>query len=155
IETSEIKKLPKCLEKYTTEFNYLFEQIYKFKNIDDIDNEDLKTSLVYNFGNNLRKFLEIYLFYKYPNEIKSLDKELIKKFFKDNRNDNSDENHQKIIAGIINRYHNEYSHLREVLSRGMQPIDIKEAKKIAEFILETIEQNDKQQYEALIESIGK
>ncbi|EAI3388914.1 RloC protein [Campylobacter jejuni] len=155
IETSEIKKLPKCLEKYTTEFNYLFEQIYKFKNIDDIDNEDLKTSLVYNFGNNLRKFLEIYLFFKYPNEIKSLDKELIKKFFKDNRNDNSDENHQKIIAGIINRYHNEYSHLREVLSRGMQPIDIKEAKKIAEFILETMEQSDKQQYEALIESIGK
>ncbi|MBX2745544.1 AAA family ATPase, partial [Campylobacter jejuni] len=28
IETSEIKKLPKCLERYTTEFNYLFEQIY-------------------------------------------------------------------------------------------------------------------------------
>ncbi|ECP7375654.1 AAA family ATPase, partial [Campylobacter jejuni] len=27
IETSEIKKLPKCLERYTTEFNYLFEQI--------------------------------------------------------------------------------------------------------------------------------
>ncbi|HEF6632206.1 TPA: AAA family ATPase, partial [Campylobacter jejuni] len=25
IETSEIKKLPKCLERYTTEFNYLFE----------------------------------------------------------------------------------------------------------------------------------
>ncbi|HDX3443715.1 TPA: AAA family ATPase, partial [Campylobacter jejuni] len=31
METSEVKKLPKCLEKYTTEFNYLFEQIYKFK----------------------------------------------------------------------------------------------------------------------------
>ncbi|EJE0449164.1 AAA family ATPase, partial [Campylobacter coli] len=29
METSEVKKLPKCLEKYTTEFNYLFEQIYK------------------------------------------------------------------------------------------------------------------------------
>ncbi|HDX3690161.1 TPA: AAA family ATPase, partial [Campylobacter jejuni] len=27
METSEVKKLPKCLEKYTTEFNYLFEQI--------------------------------------------------------------------------------------------------------------------------------
>ncbi|EJR6098354.1 AAA family ATPase, partial [Campylobacter jejuni] len=26
METSEVKKLPKCLEKYTTEFNYLFEQ---------------------------------------------------------------------------------------------------------------------------------
>ncbi|EOH7606281.1 AAA family ATPase, partial [Campylobacter jejuni] len=57
METSEVKKLPKCLEKYTTEFNYLFEQIYKFKNIDGINDEDLKTSLVYNFGNNLRKFL--------------------------------------------------------------------------------------------------
>ncbi|EAH4799950.1 RloC protein, partial [Campylobacter jejuni] len=55
METSEVKKLPKCLEKYTTEFNYLFEQIYKFKNIDGINDEDLKTSLVYNFGNNLRK----------------------------------------------------------------------------------------------------
>ncbi|EAH7734824.1 RloC protein [Campylobacter jejuni] len=156
IETSEIKKLPKCLERYTTEFNYLFEQIYKFKNIDDTYNEDLKISLVYNFGNNLRKFLEIYLFFKYPNEIKSLDKELIKRFFNDTyQSDRIDENHQKIIASIINRYQNEYSHLREVLSRGMQPIDIEEAKKIAEFILKTIEQNDKQQYKALVESIGK
>lgn len=155
IETSEIKKLPKCLERYTTEFNYLFEQIYKFKNIDDTYNEDLKISLVYNFGNNLRKFLEIYLFFKYPNEIKSLDKELIKRFFNDTyQSDNIDEN-QKIIAGVINRYQNEYSHLREVLSRGMQPIDIEEAKKIAEFILKTIEQNDKQQYKALVKSIGK
>ncbi|EAK0112693.1 RloC protein [Campylobacter coli] len=155
IETSEIKKLPKCLERYTTEFNYLFEQIYKFKNIDDTYNEDLKISLVCNFGNNLRKFLEIYLFFKYPNEIKSLDKELIKRFFNDTyQSDDIDEN-QKIIAGVINRYQNEYSHLREVLSRGMQPIDIEEAKKIAEFILKTIEQNDKQQYKALVESIGK
>ncbi|EDJ8750998.1 RloC protein, partial [Campylobacter coli] len=155
METSEVKKLPKCLEKYTTEFNYLFEQIYKFKNIDGINDEDLKTSLVYNFGNNLRKFLEIYLFFKYPNNFESLDKELIKRFFNDTyQSDNIDEN-QKIIAGVINRYQNEYSHLREILSRGMQPIDIEESKKIAKFILETIEQNDKQQYKALVKSIGK
>ncbi|EIT1228905.1 hypothetical protein L1G60_001660, partial [Campylobacter jejuni] len=48
-----------------------------------------------------------------------------------------------------------YSHLREILSRGMQPIDIEESKKIAKFILETIKQNDKQQYKALVKSIGK
>ncbi|ELE5978536.1 AAA family ATPase, partial [Campylobacter jejuni] len=30
METSEIKNLSKCLKKYTTEFNYLFEQIYNF-----------------------------------------------------------------------------------------------------------------------------
>ncbi|HEF2782992.1 TPA: AAA family ATPase [Campylobacter coli] len=156
METSEVKKLPKCLEKYTTEFNYLFEQIYKFKNIDGINDEDLKTSLVYNFGNNLRKFLEIYLFFKYPNNFESLDKELIERFFNDTyQSDRIDENHQKMVASIINRYQNEYSHLREILSRGMQPIDIEEAKKIAEFILETIKQNDKQQYKALVKSIGK
>lgn len=155
-ETSEIKKLPKCLEKYTTEFNYLFEQIYKFKNIDDTYNEDLKISLVYNFGNNLRKFLEIYLFFKYPNNFESLDKELIERFFNDTyQSDNTDENHQRMIANITNRYQNEYSHLREILSRGMQPIDIEESKKIAKFILETIKQNDKQQYKALVKSIGK
>ncbi|HEC1532507.1 TPA: AAA family ATPase [Campylobacter jejuni] len=143
METSEVKKLPKCLEKYTTEFNYLFEQIYKFKNIDGINDEDLKTSLVYNFGNNLRKFLEIYLFFKYPNNFESLDKELIERFFNDTyQSDRIDENHQKMVASIINRYQNEYSHLREILSRGMQPIDIEESKKIAKFILETIKQND-------------
>ncbi|EDB1197705.1 AAA family ATPase, partial [Campylobacter coli] len=156
METSEIKNLSKCLKKYTTEFNYLFEQIYNFKNIDDIHNEDLKTSIVYNFGNNLRKFLEIYLFFKYPNNFESLDKELIERFFNDTyQSDRIDENHQKMVASIINRYQNEYSHLREILSRGMQPIDIEEAKKIAEFILETIKQNDKQQYKALVKSIGK
>lgn len=154
-ETSEIKKLPKCLEKYTTEFNYLFEQIYNFKNIDDIDNEDLKTSLVYNFGNNLRKFLEIYLFFKYPNNFESLDKELIERFFNDTyQSDNTDENHQRMIANITNRYQNEYSHLREILSRGMQPIDIEESKKIADFILKMIEKNDNNQFKALVRSIS-
>lgn len=154
METSEIKNLSKCLKKYTTEFNYLFEQIYKFKNIDDIDNEDLKTSLVYNFGNNLRKFLEIYLFFKYPNNFESLDQELIERFFNDTyQSDNIDENHQKMVAGIINRYHNEYSHLREILSRGMQPIDIEESKKIAGFVLKMIKKNDKNQFEALVRSI--
>lgn len=154
-ETSEIKKLPKCLERYTTEFNYLFEQIYKFKNIDNIENEDLKTSLVYNFGNNLRKFLEIYLFFKYPNNFESLDKELIERFFNDTyQSDNTDENHQRMIANITNRYQNEYSHLREILSRGMQPIDIEESKKIADFILKMIEKNDNNQFKALVRSIS-
>lgn len=155
METSEIKNLSKCLKKYTTEFNYLFEQIYNFKNIDDIDNEDLKTSLVYNFGNNLRKFLEIYLFFKYPNNFESLDQELIERFFNDTyQSDNTDENHQKMVASITNRYHNEYSHLREILSRGMQPIDIEESKKIANFVLTMIKKNDKNQFKALVRSIS-
>ncbi|EAH7030451.1 RloC protein, partial [Campylobacter lari] len=155
IETSEIKNLSRYLKKYTTEFNYLFEQIYKFKTIDTIGDEDLKTSLVYNFGNNLRKFLEIYLFFKYPNNFESLDQELIERFFNDTyQSDKIDENHQKMVAGIINRYQNEYSHLREILSRGMQPIDIEESKKIADFVLTMMKKNDKNQFKALVRSIS-
>ncbi|EOZ1210901.1 AAA family ATPase, partial [Campylobacter jejuni] len=128
---------------------------YNFKNIDDIDNEDLKTSLVYNFGNNLRKFLETYLFFKYPNNFESLNQELIERFFNDTyQSDNTDKNHQKMVASITNRYHNEYSHLREILSRGMQPIDIEESKKIADFILTMIKKNDKNQFKALVRSIS-
>ncbi|HEH4547682.1 TPA: AAA family ATPase [Campylobacter coli] len=154
METSEIKNLSKCLKKYTTEFNYLFEQIYNFKNIDGIHNEDLKTSIVYNFGNNLRKFLEIYLFFKYPNNFESLKQELIERFFNDTYQSDDIDKNQKIIAGVINRYQNEYSHLREILSRGMQPIDIEESKKIADFILKMIEKNDNNQFKALVRSIS-
>lgn len=152
-ETSEIKELPKYLKKYTTEFNYLFEQIYKFRNFSDEYSEDLKATLVYNFGNNLRKFLEIYLFFKYPNNFNNLNKNQIETFFKDTYQDDEFEENKRVIASIINRYQNEYSHLREIPDRGMQPIDIEETKKIASFILDTMKKNDEKQYKALEDSI--
>lgn len=138
---SKIVDMPKFLKDYTTEFSYLFEQIYKHKNINEIDNEDTKTILTYNFGNNLRKFLEIYLFFKYPQK-KSLGIETIERFFGSTQN-----------AILLNRYIQEYSHLREIIERGMKPLDIPESKKIAEFVLETIKKKDPEQYEALCESI--
>ena len=143
---SQIKDMPKFLKNYTTEFNYLFEQIYNHKNIGEITDEDIKTTLVYNFGNNLRKFLEIYLFFKYPTE-KSFGAEVIEQFFKSDSD--------KTIQILINRYANEFSHLREILERAMIPINIPESKKIAEFVLKTIKQKDPEQFKALCESIGK
>ena len=143
---SQIKYMPKFLKNYTTEFNYLFEQIYNHKNIDETKDEDTKTTLVYNFGNNLRKFLEIYLFFKYPTE-KSFGAEVIEQFFKSDSD--------KTIQILINRYANEFSHLREILERGMKPLDIPESKKIAEFVLKTIKQKDPEQFKALCESIEK
>ena len=50
---------------------------------------------------------------------------------------------------------NELSHLEEIFERGMMPIDIPELKKVAQFILDKIKENDNDQYEALLESIGK
>ncbi|WP_086268565.1 AAA family ATPase [Campylobacter sp. P0103] len=140
---SKIVDMPKFLKDYTTEFSYLFEQIYKYKNINERYNEDTKTILTYNFGNNLRKFLEIYLFFKYPQK-KSLGVETIERFFGSKQN-----------AILLNRYIQEYSHLREILERGMKPLDIPESKKIAEFVLETIQKKDPEQYEALCESIDE
>lgn len=140
---SKIVDMPKFLKDYTTEFSYLFEQIYKHKNINEIDNEDTKTILTYNFGNNLRKFLEIYLFFKYPQE-QPLNVKTIERFFGSTQN-----------AILLNRYVHEYSHSREILERGMKPPVIPESKKIAEFVLETIKKKDPEQYEALCESINE
>ncbi|WP_314990756.1 hypothetical protein, partial [uncultured Campylobacter sp.] len=56
---------------------------------------------------------------------------------------------------LVNRYANELSHLREIMERGMKPLDILESKKIAKFVLETIKRKDPEQYEALCKSIGK
>lgn len=102
--------------------------------------------LTYNFGNNLRKFLEIYLFFKYPCiEQDSSDSNKMAKFF-----DGS-----ILTASLVNRYQNEYSHLKDMIEKGMKPIDIAESKKIAEFVIETIKTKDNEQFNALLESIGK
>ena len=59
---SKVKSMPRYLRQYVTEFNYLFHQIYKCSMADPGEEHDC----FYNFGNILRKFLEAYLFYRYP-----------------------------------------------------------------------------------------
>jgi wobble nucleotide-excising tRNase len=61
---STIEKMPNYLQKYVTEFNFLFHEIYKCSKIETID--DSNYTCFYNFGNNARKFLEILMFYYYP-----------------------------------------------------------------------------------------
>ncbi len=55
---------------------------------------------------------------------------------------------------LTERVNNELSHLEEIFDRGMIPVDIPELKKVAQFILDKIEENDDEQYKALLESIG-
>ena len=71
-QTSDITLMPKYLKDYVTEFNFLFHQIYRCANaqVDSGSNHDC----YYNFGNSARKFLEAFLYYKYPNAIKRDDK---------------------------------------------------------------------------------
>ncbi|MCW2263736.1 MULTISPECIES: AAA family ATPase [Sphingobacterium] len=145
-EKSTISLMPSYLKDYVTEFNFLFDQIYKCANAEIVNDEN--HHLFYNFGNNARKFLEALLFYKYPSRIENQtnnanSKRLLKYFGNDNQ-----------AAILTDRVNNELSHLEEIFDRGMQPIDIPEMKKVAQFILDRIEDKDSEQYEALLESIG-
>lgn len=141
---SQIRLMPSYLKDYVTEFNFLFHQIYICANADLTD--DTNFSVFYNFGNNARKFLEALLFYKYPSKIddrSSNSKRLLQYFGNDTQS-----------AVLTERVNNELSHLEEIFDRGMVPVDIPELKKVAQFILDKIEENDDEQYKALLESIG-
>lgn len=145
-EYSQIKLMPNYLKDYVTEFNFLFHQIYKCATADASD--EANYSVYYNFGNNARKFLESLLFYKYPSRIDNQTnnantKRLLKYFGNNNQ-----------ATVLTDRVNNELSHLEEIFDRGMSPIDIPELKKVAQFILDKIKENDQDQYEALLESIG-
>lgn len=136
-QSSTIKNLPPYMQKYITEFNYLFEQIYKCSN-----EQDNAIETFYNVANNIRKFLESYLFFKYPNVDSLMSK--YEKFFKDNQE-----------AVFINRIINEFSHLEENPERANEPLDLLEIQKASKIVIETIKQKDKEQFNALLESIGK
>lgn len=136
---STIKKMPNYLEKNATEFNYLFSIIYKCANAEAITDDNY--DLLYSFGNNARKFLEMYLFFKYPNDQELYPK--LKKFFEPD----------DVPPVLIERMLNEDSHggAPERLSEtDIDPETIPVAKKIINLI-----KKDNDQYVALLQSIGE
>lgn len=137
---SSIRQMPLYLSKFLTEFNFLFEQIYKCATVTQID--DSNFHFFYNFGNNARKFLEIYTFYKFPSATYQLDSQL-QTFWGD-----------QIYKTLTDRIHNEYSHMTGVLERGETITDQPEMQKSAQAIINKIQSEDRKQYNALLESIG-
>lgn len=136
---SQILPMPKYLKEYITEFNFLFEQVYKCAEIESVD--DSNYTVFYNFGNNARKFLEIYLYYKYPDASKDIEK--LKKFF----------GADSVPAILTDRINNEYSHLCGVFERGATPVEVPEMKKTANLIIDKLK-SDKDQFNSLLKSIG-
>lgn len=135
---SKLTNLPKYLRKYNTEFNYLFSQIWKCAHA----SSELNPDQIYNFSNNMRKFFEIYIYFKYPSdENKSSFRE---KFFDAENNLN--------YFKLVDRIANEYSHAEEIFDRTMKPISSEEMIHTAKFILKRLEISDEIQYNALIES---
>ncbi len=141
---SKIMLMPSYLKDYVTEFHYLFHQIYKCKNqAAAADNHEP----FFGFGNNLRKFLEAFLFFKYPyHDDRSDAFERIKKFFGEE---------EDTAVALVNRLNNEFSHLEAVPDRGFKPVEIPEIAKVANYVLDKIYAADKVQYNALLKSIGE
>ncbi len=137
-ETSTLILMPSYLKKYVTEFNYLFNQIYLCSSKGPGGSEEC----YYAFGNNVRKFLEAFLFYKYPCHI-AISEKLAMFFGRD-----------KLAVANTNRIAHEYSHLEELFDRSMTPVDIAEMKRVADYVLDNIERNDQEQFKALLQSIG-
>lgn len=137
-ELSSIRKMPKYLSEYATEYNYLFSQILECSKIETVD--DSNHDLICNFGNTARRFLEIHLYFKYPDTSESTEK--LRKFF------GADE----IAAELINRLCNESSHgsLEQAQKVGEFPESIPAAKKIIEKL-----QEDLEQYNSFLMSIGQ
>ncbi|GAA6168310.1 AAA family ATPase [Sessilibacter corallicola] len=141
--SSKISLMPNYLKDYTTEFNYLFHQIFLCR---DSINANENHERFYSFGNNLRKFLEAFLFYKYPYQYdKNNSLERLIKFFGEDPTSTT----------LTNRISNELSHLEEIFDRSMKPIEIPEIPKLANFVLDKIYEKDPDQYNALLKSIGE
>jgi len=138
-QQASILLMPKYLKEYITEFNYLFHHIYNCSKIDEVD--DSNYDVFYNFGNNARKFLEIYLYYKFPDD----SKDKMARFF----------DGETIPAILTDRINNEMSHLSGGMERGAQPIEVPEMKSAAELILKRLKKIDIKQYESLLRSIGE
>lgn len=138
--SSTIKIMPEYLKKYITEFNFLFHQIYKCATIEKIDDNNYIT--FYNFANNARKFFEIYLYYKYPDD--SSDVEKLSRFFGED----------KIPVVLVDRINNEYSHLKGCFESGSVPLVVPEMQTAAQLIIKRL-QEDGEQYSALLNSIGE
>lgn len=140
---SFIVKMPNHIRDYVTEFNYLFNELYSvYQHVRGDRKKMLENTYnqFYNLPNNIRKFLECYLFYKYPNNENPIDN-LYRLF------DNGE------IPTLVNRVINEGSHL-VYIDRGWKPIDVEEMEKCVCIIMEKISEKDPEQYNALLESIG-
>ena len=140
---SSIRLMPSHLKDYTTEFNYLFNEIYKLYKIVSGDRARLIENTYnqfYNIPNNIRKFLEYYLFYKYPNSDSPLNN--LDKLFDGN------------VPALLNRVVNELSHLT-FIDRGWAPLDVFEVEECVKIVIEKIKEKDYEQYNALKASIGE
>lgn len=104
--------------------------------------DDTNYVTFYNFANNARKFFEIYLYYRYPDQ--GMNENTLSAFF----------GVDSIPAVLVDRINNEYSHLSGVFERGASPIEVPEMQIAARQIIERLKQ-DGDQFSSLMRSVGE
>lgn len=137
--TSAVAALPESISSGFTEFCYLFGQIISVSEI----TTDLESGnqLLYSFGNDLRKFLEVFLYYRFPD--RPFNSETIAKFLNDD-----------VKAALVNRVINEFSHMFSRLERGGRPIDVPDLIRAARCVRDALKR-DPAQYNSLLKSIDR
>lgn len=135
---SQIGLMPNYLKNFTTEFNFLFSEIWKCSEVE----QDINPDQIYVIGNNMRKFMETYTYFKYPSN--NSKNEYRNKFFIERDGFN--------YVALIDRIMHEYSHTEDFFDRVMNPVTSTEIKKAAKFIIARLEEVDKDQFEGLLNS---
>jgi wobble nucleotide-excising tRNase len=141
---SAVELMPEYLRSYVTEFNQLFGELYLCI---DPANAESHHHCFYNFGNNLRRFLEAFLFFKFTFTINGQEdyNRRVRMFFAGEPGNEA----------LVQRLTNEYSHLGELFEKSMLPVDHAEISKVAGFVLKRIKERDGAQFQCLLESIGE
>ena len=141
---SLIYKMPEYLMNYVTEFSYMFKKIYLCATA--VSTEEDYQDKMSDFGNAARRFLELYLYFKFPNANKDEHLEHLnrmKEVFGD-----------EVKAYMIERVLNEGSHLTGQLERGMSLHSSPETQQVARLILNGLKKEDEKQYHELLNGIG-
>lgn len=133
-DCSIIENLPELLQKFKSEYNYLFSLLKKFNDSDDKSNFEQ----IFLLPNVLRRFFEQYLFMKYPdgNRFKDKATNFFAKF---------EDKHKGTMALKIM---DEYSHESNP-EHSLKFPDIQELTDAIKYILECIESIDKDHFNAL------
>ena len=137
---SKLLKMPNYLAKNATEFNYLFSIVYKCSKCVTVTDDNY--DMLYSFGNSARKFLEMLLYFQFPDDSEEMLPKL-KRFF----------GSEEIPPILMDRMFNEDSHgtsPERSLKVDIDPETIPVAKKVVEKL-----QENKSQYDALLNSIGE
>lgn len=138
---SLVELMPFYLRHYVTEFHYLFDQICACT---DAANIAVDHHCFFSFGNNLRKFLEVYLFFKFPfceNSNGDYNRR-IERFFDDD----------PATEPMVIRITNELSHGGEVFDRSVRPVEHAEISKMAVYVLGKVKASDPVQYADLLQA---